>query len=425
MKVFHLTDHLPGYHKTWGGAEQVAYRYIKLLADSGEVEVMVGAVRPQKEVNENFKFIRIRVIEDLFPKKLHIFITGLKNQLFPFDILAFFHLLKIVRREKPDLIHLYKTNKISFSPLIVAKLLRVPIVLSIYDYWYFCPGAMLINEEGNLCKRFHGSWCRNCSAIADKGPVVKIAAFYRRPLFDLFLGGFDGFFVLSEFLGKILRAYGVPKNKIFLARQVFDLKKFPDNSSKIREGLIFWAAWFDSRKGAHVLIEAMPYILRKISNATLYLLGIPGVKGYKERLGKMIKEKKIEKNVRLYDNLRQQDEKFQEIFKYANVVVVSEQWENMSPVIIIEAMASGKPVVAGRIGGIPEFVIDQKTGFLVNYKDSKAFAEKIVKILRDKGLARKMGKAARSSIQKICKQQQILVGLIKSYSLLSKKYGKN
>lgn len=81
MKILHLTDHLPNYHETWGGAEQVAYRYIKLLADSNKINILVGSVKPLKEPKENFKFRRIRVIEDFFPKRWQIYITGIKNRI--------------------------------------------------------------------------------------------------------------------------------------------------------------------------------------------------------------------------------------------------------------------------------------------------------------------------------------------------------
>jgi starch synthase len=61
-------------------------------------------------------------------------------------------------------------------------------------------------------------------------------------------------------------------------------------------------------------------------------------------------------------------------------------------------MASGTPVVASRIGGVPEVVDDGVTGFLVEPDDDEALRERIEQVLRDGALAERLGRAGRERV---------------------------
>ena len=69
------------------------------------------------------------------------------------------------------------------------------------------------------------------------------------------------------------------------------------------------------------------------------------------------------------------------------------------PMALLEAMAAGRPAVCTAVGGVPEMVIDQETGFLVPPRDARTLADKVVAILRDPALRRRMGEAARHRVQ--------------------------
>jgi glycosyltransferase involved in cell wall biosynthesis len=71
------------------------------------------------------------------------------------------------------------------------------------------------------------------------------------------------------------------------------------------------------------------------------------------------------------------------------------------PTVIMEAMATGLPVVSTRIGGIPEMVIDNQTGFLVQPEDAVALAEAIEKVTNDRSLGQKLGQAGYERAQKL------------------------
>ncbi len=69
-----------------------------------------------------------------------------------------------------------------------------------------------------------------------------------------------------------------------------------------------------------------------------------------------------------------------------------------SPNVILEAMASGLPVVAPRVGGIPELVDDQRTGLLVASGDAQAMSRALITLLRDGELRQAMGRAGRARV---------------------------
>jgi colanic acid/amylovoran biosynthesis glycosyltransferase len=71
------------------------------------------------------------------------------------------------------------------------------------------------------------------------------------------------------------------------------------------------------------------------------------------------------------------------------------------PTVIMEAMANGLPVVSTRIGGIPEMVVENETGFLVQPEDAVALAGAIEKVTNDRSLGHKLGQAGYERVQKL------------------------
>ena len=66
--------------------------------------------------------------------------------------------------------------------------------------------------------------------------------------------------------------------------------------------------------------------------------------------------------------------------------------------MLLEAMAAGRPVVATRVGPIPEVVLDGETGVLVQLGDADALADAIVRVLSDPMLAQRLGRAGRARV---------------------------
>jgi glycosyltransferase involved in cell wall biosynthesis len=95
------------------------------------------------------------------------------------------------------------------------------------------------------------------------------------------------------------------------------------------------------------------------------------------------------------------DEKREELFRQASVVALPYIDASQSAVIPI-AYTFAKPVVATRVGGLPELVDHGQTGYLVPPRDERALAEALVRLLQDKNLRHQLGANAKQKIDTEC-----------------------
>jgi len=83
------------------------------------------------------------------------------------------------------------------------------------------------------------------------------------------------------------------------------------------------------------------------------------------------------------------------LFAASDVVCQLSRWEEAFGYVNVEAMASGKPVVGTRVGGIPEIIRDGVTGFLAERGDVPTIAKRVIQLLREPALRLRMGQAGR------------------------------
>jgi glycosyltransferase involved in cell wall biosynthesis len=96
-----------------------------------------------------------------------------------------------------------------------------------------------------------------------------------------------------------------------------------------------------------------------------------------------------------------------EILQALDIFVLPSNWEGL-PNAVLEAMAAGLPVVATRVGGVPEVVVEGQTGILVPPRDPNALADALLTLLRDPNLRRRMGQAGRQRVQEYFSVDQMV-----------------
>ncbi|RMG45458.1 MAG: glycosyltransferase, partial [Acidobacteria bacterium] len=85
------------------------------------------------------------------------------------------------------------------------------------------------------------------------------------------------------------------------------------------------------------------------------------------------------------------------LYREVDIFVLTSDWEG-TPNVILEAMASGLPVVATRVGGVPEIVQHGETGFLVDPEDEDGMVDAILTLIKNRDLRLKFGRAGREFV---------------------------
>ena len=142
-------------------------------------------------------------------------------------------------------------------------------------------------------------------------------------------------------------------------------------------------------KGHDVALRAMPAILDAVPSAHLYVAG-DGSGEERDRLQRLTTDLGVEDRVTWLGQIHNP-----EVWLAACDLFVQPPRDEAFGLVFAEAAAVGRPVVATRVGGIPEIVIHGDTGHLVESEDSEALATAVVNLLQDSGLARRMGLCAR------------------------------
>lgn len=152
------------------------------------------------------------------------------------------------------------------------------------------------------------------------------------------------------------------------------------------------------RKGQDVLIRAFALVRQQVPEVVLLIVGTGP---YEPSLRKLVWELQLESQVRmlgeLENNFLSQYYNLCEVF-----ALISRESENDVEgfgLVYLEAGACGKPVVAGRSGGVPEAVVDGVTGLLVNPLSEEETAAAIIHLLTHPQLARTLGKNARHRLE--------------------------
>jgi len=184
-----------------------------------------------------------------------------------------------------------------------------------------------------------------------------------------------------------------PDLKIQVIKNGVDGKRFYPAKKLPSKPVILCNSRLGKRKGVKYLIKAIPIVLKSLPEAQLILIG-EGVE--KESLKRLADELKLDKQVKFLGQVEHQ--KLPVIYRKSSLFVLPSLSESLSN-SLLEALACGLPVVATKVGGNPELVTKQN-GILVLPADSRALAWAIIKLLQDKKLKDKIGRASLNEAQK-------------------------
>jgi L-malate glycosyltransferase len=209
----------------------------------------------------------------------------------------------------------------------------------------------------------------------------------------------DFFIAASEAIRKMLVADGVPSERAVTVHEGIDLEHVLA-APPVNVHQAFWlphqapvvgnVAALVPHKGHRHLIEAAHLVVREMPDTRFLILGEGELR---EQLERQIRDYHLEKHV-LLPGFRTD---VIGCIKGFDLFVMSSVTEGLGT-SLLDAMACSRASVATRAGGIPELVQAGRTGVLVEPRDHAAMAREIVRLLKDDGLRRQMGEAARTRV---------------------------
>lgn len=182
---------------------------------------------------------------------------------------------------------------------------------------------------------------------------------------------------------------GFPTSEISIVRNPVDTVRFqPEGDKAIAGGdkvTVFFAGRLEERKGVHFIVDAIPQVLAKTKNVQFVIVGAdtntgPGKTSVLKELQARLQASGSTEYVRFINHVNLTE--MPNYYRSADICLVPSLYEN-APYTVLEAMATGKPVIGSAAGGTPEYVQDGLTGTVVPAANAQALAQAIIELVID------------------------------------------
>jgi glycosyltransferase involved in cell wall biosynthesis len=298
----------------------------------------------------------------------------------------------LIRRAPPAVAHAHNVyHHISPSIFETLKAEGVPIVMTTHDLKLACPAYKMLNQ-GRVCERCRGGQIYNVllhrcvkDSVAVSGLVFLETLIHRS--FGLYRDTLDRLVTPSRFYRDKLVEWGWDADRIAYIPNCIDANRFtprPDESN-----YFVYAGRLAPEKGLATLVHAAA-----LSRQRLVLAGTGPEEAALRRLAL-----ELDADVAFAGYLDKPE--LQRLIGEALALVLPSEWYENAPISVLEAYALGRPVIGTRIGGIPELVVHNETGILVEPGDVAMLAEALAGIASLPRTARnKLGTAGRDWVRR-------------------------
>lgn len=306
--------------------------------------------------------LKLNFIEQLvfMPRKLYSWQSG-RN------------LKQVINHFKPDLahIHLYKGG-LTAAILPVLRKRRIPTVITLHDYSLLCPRNIMIDGNGNICERCLTATRLNCvyHRCNRKNLYYSIVNYLEFVINNNIFNPknyFRKIICVSKFNYLKHSVHPLFGDRFLHLYNFYPLLSQTIPNTQKGNYLLFYGR-LAPEKGVMTLIDTWKRLSKDVQ---LKIIG-------EGAMSAMIKDEIKSNNLSNIEFLGFR--KGEELFGYirnASFVLVPSEWYENNPLTIVEAYSSGKPVIGSNIGGIPELIIEGKTGYLFRMGDSEELEKKI------------------------------------------------
>lgn len=370
-----------------GGAELVAHQYARGLLRLGHrVLVFAGDTQGRRrrhtvwrEAHEGVPVVRVSLGEQDFNPAFATFSHPDLDREF----------LAVVDEFRPTAVHAHNLNGLSAGVLLAARSRGLPTVLTLHDHWGFCLRNTLIKRPGEICRDYRR--CADCLPFISDGADRRLPVRLRNDFVATALGAADLLVSPSRYLAERYVEAGFAPERIVTIPYGIDVARFAHLRARPtpdRPRFTF-VGFFGEHKGLSVVAEALNHLEPLKGRFHVALVGEGELL---EPLRRHVREGGWERWVSLpgkIDNAR-----IDGVYAETDVLLLPSIWPENHPVTITEAMVSGIPVIASRIGGIPEMVEEGVTGFLAEPGDPRHLAAQMARFIENPDLARALGATA-------------------------------
>lgn len=363
-----------------GGGDIYTSKISRALAVNGHEEVIICINPIQKDIVEEDGSIKIYRFPSGNVSTFHtiakksLLLQGIWTLLDIYSPYAYYKISGILKKERPDVVHIHTPIDVTLAAFDAVAALGLPAVLTIHDYIFLCRRFVLLHSTGDICTRNNINhlcriYRRFCMAVLND----KVDMLISPNRFSLDLYRDNGFFKKCEAVvlphGIDLDRAGNPNNK--------------ENDSPERSILnISYSGGLTKHKGVHLLISA--FLLIQNENIRL---NIAGGGAYEKELRRMAGDDK-----RIIFHGKFVNKEMRQFYHEADVLVVPSIWYDVRPNVIPEAFREGVPVIGADIGGIPELIIENQTGFLFKPGDAEDLKRVIEKVINNPQALKKLRK---------------------------------
>ena len=222
-----------------------------------------------------------------------------------------------------------------------------------------------------------------------KSPLMRWVVDQKKKIANQVFAKCNGIFMTADYLDNVIKEH-IPNAKTYHFLEGLDTSRwYPQDGMKLKHpcvGMLHDANWWGKTKEMLVLED----VIKKMPNVHFYWAGDGQ---YKQPILEKLSQFK---NFHYLESLEYPDivrQYLTEIDIYALPTGM-----DTTPLSCREAMSMENPVVASKVGGIPEMVHDNKTGFLVDEGDSEAWIKKLTILVNDDELRKKFGTAGRNLV---------------------------
>jgi glycosyltransferase involved in cell wall biosynthesis len=287
---------------------------------------------------------------------------------------------RVLDRFAADVVHAHGWCQFSAAAAAVG---RAPVVVTLHDYGVCCPKKNLLRGDAE-CARGRGIRCLRCRG--DEQGLAKraiLSGALSRTVPRL-AARVDRFIAVSEHVARRFRETASDSERVMVIPNFLDL---PDEPATDPTGSqVLYVGPATRHKGLSVLLRALRQVPPGLAEAVV--VGVPSADAVPAASG-------APAAVQYAGRLT--GEPLRRRFRAAAMVVVPSIWPEPCPTVALESLAYGRPVVASRIGGLPDLIADGDNGLLVPPGDPGALAGAITTLLSDRSLLKAMAATAHAS----------------------------